>query len=76
MAQQSTRRDPKNQNTGLCLERVCLIWIGSANSHTGQQHPSCNNRPDRWQHPIVAQLSRFTRLLSVGRPQISVCALA
>ena len=46
MAQQSARRDWKNQNLLLCLEHVCLIWIRSANSHTGQQHLSCTDRPD------------------------------
>ena len=37
MAQQSVRRDRKNQYLLSCLEHVCLIWIRSANSHTGQQ---------------------------------------
>ena len=38
MAQQSVRRDRKNQDLLSCLEHACLIWIRSANSHTGPQH--------------------------------------
>ena len=34
---QSVRWDRKNQDLLSCLEHVCLIWIRSANSHTGQQ---------------------------------------
>jgi hypothetical protein len=37
MAQQSARRGWKNQANSERFERAYVIWIRSANSHTGQQ---------------------------------------
>ena len=64
MAQQSARRDWKNQNLLLCLEHVCLIWIRSANSHTGQQHLSCTDvrRQNIWRNVWRGLAERWPRL--------------
>jgi len=44
MAQQSVRRDRKNQMYSSCLEHAFMIWFRSANSHTGPQLHRCTIR--------------------------------
>ncbi len=41
MAQQSTRRGWKNQVESVCCKHDVLMWIRSANSHSGQQYKHC-----------------------------------
>jgi hypothetical protein len=53
MAQQSARRGRENQFESECCKHARLMWIRSANSHSGQQRYRCINRPDRWQHPTT-----------------------
>jgi len=40
--------------------RYWVIWIRSANSHTGSQLTSCIKKPDRWQHPTRCQTNPKT----------------
>lgn len=72
MAQQSARRGRKNQAYSSCPERAFMIWLRSANSHTGPAASSLHHqRPDRWQHPITCRSSSKNRLHLAGRPQMS-----
>jgi hypothetical protein len=51
MAQQSTRRDRKNQECPKRLERANPTWIRSANSHTGPRRVNGRSlRPDTRKH--------------------------
>jgi hypothetical protein len=72
MAQQSARRGWKNQANSECFKRANVMWIQSANSHTGLQHSCCTQRPDRWQHPTTCQSSSKKPLASAGRPQMDL----
>ena len=66
---------PVNQDLLLCLEHVCLIWIRSANSHTGQQ-PRLHQQAGQMAASDRSALLDFHHLLSAGRPQKSKCTAA
>jgi len=53
MAQQSARRGRKTRAIHCALSTLWVIWIRSANSHTGPQPLVLHQRPDRWQHPTT-----------------------
>jgi len=68
MAQQSVRRGRKNQGFPPCYPGTLrVMWIRSANSHTGSQHSSSlHQKPDRWQHPTTCQLHQKTTCVKGG----------
>ena len=47
-----------------------MIWIRSANSHTGPRQSRPHQRPDRCQHPTTRYPFRKFLLRSRGRPQM------
>lgn len=53
MAQQSARPGRKTRDSHCALSTLWVIWIRSANSHTGPQPLVLHQRPDRWQHPTT-----------------------
>ena len=63
MAQQSVRRDRKTRAFHCALSTLWVIWIRSANSHTGPQPLVLHQRPDRWQHPTTGQPSKTACVL-------------
>jgi hypothetical protein len=71
MAPQSVRRGRDNQGFPQCLEHAWVIWIWSANSHTGRRLSSCHvrGRTDESIRPRVAPILRFS-LPEGGRPQM------
>jgi hypothetical protein len=74
MAQQSARRGRKTSANHCAKSTPWVIWIRSANSHTGPQPLVLHQRPDRWQHPTTCNPSK-NRLRLTGRPQM-VCGRA
>ena len=61
----------KNQGFPKCLQHAWVIWIRSANSHTGSQHSSSlHQKPDRWQDPMTVSDQSRNHLRRRGRPQM------
>ena len=62
MAQQSARRDWDNQVIPQCFEHAHVIWIQSANSHTGRRLSSCRieGRTDDSIRPRATTIPTFS----------------
>ena len=71
MAQQSARRGRKNQMDSSCLEHALMIWLRSANSHTGPQLDRCTRGRTDGSIRLSAPLFPKNRLHLAGRPQMS-----
>ena len=63
MAQQSARRGRKTRAIHGAVSTLWVIWIRSANSHTGPQPLVLHQRPDRWQHPTTCNLQETACVL-------------
>lgn len=62
----------ENQEMFSCLEHARLIWIRSANSHTGPQHSMLHHEAGQMAASDQVRLYPNYRLRSLGRPQKNI----